>query len=102
MDNTPIGYIRQMKSGNKSAIVNRLKRIEGQTRGLIRMVETERYCVDILHQVQAVKNALAKVESEILRAHAETCVKEALQGGTLKDQRRKFSELVDLFERVRS
>lgn len=91
-----------MKSTDQTATINRLKRIEGQTRGLVRMIEDERYCVDILHQVQAVKAALSKVESEILRAHADTCVEEALQSGTLKEQRRKFSELVNLFERVKS
>ena len=90
-----------MESRNRTTIINRLKRIEGQTRGLIRMVEADRYCVDILHQVQAVKSALAGVESEILKAHAGTCVEEALQSGTLAEQQKKFAELVDLFEKAK-
>lgn len=91
-----------MKTQDRTAITNRLKRIEGQVRGLIGMVEEERYCVDIVNQVEAVKGALAKVESEVLKVHAHTCVEEALRSGSLKDKRRKFSELVDLFERVGS
>mgnify|MGYP005839521269 CR=1 FL=1 len=91
-----------MESRNRTAIINRLKRIEGQARGLIRMVEADRYCIDILQQMQAVKAALAKVESEILKAHAGSCVEEALQSGTLAEQRKKFSELVDLLERIKS
>lgn len=91
-----------MESRNRTAIIKRLKRIEGQARGLIRMVEADRYCVDILHQVQAVKSALAGVESEVLKVHAGTYVEEALQSGTLVEQQKKFAELVDLFERVKS
>ena len=60
------------------ATVRRLKRIEGQVRGIARMLEEERYCIDVLQQVNAVKAALAKVESEILKAHAATCVEEAI------------------------
>ena len=91
-----------MKSEDRRVITNRLKRIEGQVRGVIGMVEEERYCVDIVTQVEAIKGALAKVESEILKIHAHTCVEEALRGGSLKDKRQKFSELVDLFERTGS
>ena len=53
-----------------AATVNRLKRIEGQIRGVARMVEEDRYCIDILHQIQAVKAALGKAENEILKGHA--------------------------------
>jgi len=66
------------------------------------MVEEERYCVDIVNQIEAVKGALAKVESEILKVHVHTCVEEALRSATLNDKRREFSDLVDLFERVGS
>lgn len=83
------------------ATVRRLKRIEGQVRGIARMLEEERYCIDVLQQVNAVKAALAKVESEILKAHAATCVEEAIADGDADAQRRKFSELVKLFEGVR-
>lgn len=83
------------------ALVKRLKRIEGQVRGLVNMVEQERYCVDILHQVSAVRAALARVEDEVLKAHAATCVAEAIRSGDAEQQRQKFDELVELFGRVK-
>lgn len=85
----------------KTEIVNRLKRIEGQVRGVAQMVDDERYCIDILHQVQAVKAALARAESEILKDHAACCVAEAIASGDVAEQRTKFSELIDLFEKVK-
>ena len=83
------------------AIVNRLKRIEGQVRGVAQMVADERYCIDVLHQVQAIKSALARVESEILKDHAACCVSEAIASGDAAEQKVKFDELVDLFERAK-
>ena len=77
----------------------RLKRIEGQVRGVARMVEEERYCIDILNQIQAVKAALNRVEAEVLKGHAAHCVAHAIKSGNAKDQTQKFSELVELFSR---
>lgn len=85
----------------KTEIVNRLKRIEGQVRGVAQMVADDRYCIDILHQVQAVKAALAKAESAILKDHAACCVAEAIASGDVAEQRVKFGELVDLFEKAK-
>ena len=86
---------------DKTAILNRLSRIEGQVRGVGQMVADERYCIDILHQVQAVKAALSKAESEILKDHAACCVSEAIASGDTTEQRVKFNELIDLFEKVK-
>ena len=86
---------------NTARTVNRLRRIEGQVRGIAQMVEDDRYCIDILHQVQAVKAALARVESEILKNHAASCVADAIASGDEDEQQAKFSELVDLFGRVK-
>ena len=88
-------------SEDKTAIRNRLRRIEGQVRGLAQMVEDDRYCIDILTQMQAVKSALARVESAVLKNHAACCVAEAIASGDVDEQRTKFSELVDLIERSR-
>lgn len=85
----------------KTDILNRLKRIEGQVRGVAQMVADDRYCIDILHQVQAVKAALAKAESAILKDHAACCVAEAIASGDIAEQRAKFGELIDLFEKVK-
>ncbi len=86
---------------DRSAILNRLKRIEGQVRGIRQMVDDDRYCIDILHQVQAVKAALARAESELLKDHAACCVSDAIASGDAAEQRLKFNELIDLFERVK-
>lgn len=81
--------------------IKRLRRIEGQVRGIAGMIEEERYCIDVLHQISAVKAALRKVESQVLKDHAATCVEDALSGGDVKGSREKFAELVELFERQR-
>ena len=85
----------------KSAKINRLNRIAGQVRGLAQMIEDDRYCIDILHQLQAVKSALAKVETQVLKDHAACCVAEAIASGDEADQREKFEELVELFAKRR-
>lgn len=83
-------------------LLTRLTRIEGQVRGVARMVEEDRYCIDVLNQIQAVKAALKKVEEQVLKDHAAHCVAHAIQSGNVKDQTEKFSELVELFSRYGS
>ncbi len=90
-----------MMNANTDAKVNRLNRIAGQVRGVAKMVEDDRYCIDILHQIQAIRSALAKVESQILKDHAACCVAEAIASGDATEQRDKFEELVELLERQR-
>jgi DNA-binding FrmR family transcriptional regulator len=85
----------------KDTTRKRLARIEGQVRGIARMIEEERYCIDILHQLQAIKSALAKVEDAILNDHAATCVASAIASGDESEQRKKFGELVALFSQVK-
>ena len=86
---------------NAKAIRARLSRIEGQVRGVGQMVEDDRYCIDILHQVHAIKAALAKVETEILKSHAACCVEEAIASGDAVQQRAKFTELVEVFAKAK-
>ncbi|GAB4575206.1 MAG: metal-sensitive transcriptional regulator [Rhodothalassiaceae bacterium] len=90
-----------MPANDTSSILNRLKRIEGQVRGISRMIEEDRYCIDVMNQMQAVKAALGKVEEEILKRHAASCVESAIRSGDAEIQRRKFNELVALFGRYR-
>lgn len=90
-----------MATTKQQSSLNRLKRIEGQVRGIARMVEEDRYCIDILHQIQAVKSAIARAESEILKDHASHCVAEAINSGNQKAQAEKVSELVDLFDKLK-
>jgi CsoR family transcriptional regulator, copper-sensing transcriptional repressor len=80
-------------------LLARLSRIEGQLGGIRRMVENERYCIDILTQIQAVKAAIKRVEEEVLKEHAATCVADAIKSGNAKNQQKKFSELVALISR---
>ncbi|MDP1617015.1 metal-sensitive transcriptional regulator [Phenylobacterium sp.] len=85
---------------SKSKLANRLSRIEGQVRGISRMVEEDRYCIDILTQVQAVRAALARVETEVLKDHLDHCIEGAIVSGDAEEQRRKASELIELLGRA--
>ena len=97
---TPQGYIGGMQTEAKTSVLNRLQRIEGQARGLSRMVEEDRYCIDIVTQISAVRAALRRVEEEILRDHVAHCVEHAIASGDQADQRRKVSELIDVLSRT--
>ena len=83
----------------KKSQLARLSRIEGQVRGVARMIEEDRYCIDVLTQLQAVRAALAKVETEMLNDHLHHCVEAAISGGDAGDQRQKASELIQLLQR---
>jgi CsoR family transcriptional regulator, copper-sensing transcriptional repressor len=91
---------RPMERETKPRLLNRLNRIEGQVRGVARMVEEDRYCIDVLTQVQAIRAALAKVETEMLRDHLGNCVEGAIVSGDKEEQRRKAAELIQLLERT--
>jgi DNA-binding FrmR family transcriptional regulator len=88
-----------MKRENKPKLLTRLSRIEGQVRGIARMVDEDRYCIDILTQLQAVRAALAKVETEMLRDHLGHCIEGAIVSGDIAEQRQKANELITLLER---
>jgi DNA-binding FrmR family transcriptional regulator len=89
-----------MSTDSKAAKIKRLNRIEGQVRGLVRMVEDDRYCIDIVTQIEAVRAALRRVEEEVLRDHVAHCVEHAIKSGDKADQRRKVAELMDVMGRV--
>lgn len=95
------GVFWTMSSNDSKQTVIRLNRIAGQVQGIARMIENERYCIDVLTQLQAVKSALAKVESAVLKQHAASCVAAAIASGDEAEQREKFTELVELFEKAR-
>ena len=89
-----------MRKDAKTSTVKRLSRIEGQVRGLARMVEDDRYCIDIVTQIAAVRAALRRVEEEILRDHVAHCVEHAIKSGDKADQRRKVAELMAVMGRA--
>ncbi|MAE16902.1 MAG: hypothetical protein CL923_02050 [Deltaproteobacteria bacterium] len=77
----------------------RLRRIEGQVRGIQRMVEEGRYCIDIIDQIHAITAALRKVESNILEAHLQHCVHDALHFPNAEDAQRKIREIVQVLNK---
>jgi DNA-binding FrmR family transcriptional regulator len=84
----------------KAQVAKRLQRIEGQVRGLSRMVEEDRYCIDIVTQISAVRAALRRVEEEVLRDHVAHCVEGAIASGNRADQRKKIAELMEVLGRA--
>jgi CsoR family transcriptional regulator, copper-sensing transcriptional repressor len=87
----PVGYV-----GNKAAVLARLRRIEGQVRGIQKMIEDERYCIDVLTQANAVKAALEQVSLLLLNDHVSHCVADAIREG---DSDAKIHELTAAIER---
>ena len=88
-----------MDAGTKKEVVTRLKRIAGQVAAIERMVEGDRYCVDVMNQIAAVHAALGKVGSTVMRSHVETCVTQAIRGKDARARKQKIDELMDLYGR---
>jgi CsoR family transcriptional regulator, copper-sensing transcriptional repressor len=84
---------------DKPALVNRLHRIEGQVRGIEKMVEDDRYCIDILTQISAVGTALDALALRILDQHVNHCVVDALASGDDEDAQAKTRELLEAVQR---
>jgi CsoR family transcriptional regulator, copper-sensing transcriptional repressor len=83
---------------NEIGTLRRLKTIEGHLRGVIRMVEEDAYCIDIIRQIQAVEAALNKVSSQILENHLNSCVITAIKGSNPKERERVLKEITEVFE----
>jgi DNA-binding FrmR family transcriptional regulator len=88
-----------MRKEAKSSVLKRLNRVEGQVRGLAKMVEDDRYCIDIVTQIAAVRAALRRAEEEVLRDHVAHCVEHAITSGDPDEQRQKVAELMDVVSR---
>jgi CsoR family transcriptional regulator, copper-sensing transcriptional repressor len=97
---TPHRYMSSMQKETKAAVLKRLSRIEGQVGGLFRMVEEDRYCIDVVTQISAVRAALRRAEEEILRDHVSHCVEHAIASGNKTEQRKKISEIIDVLGRT--
>ena len=95
----PCGGIEAMRENIKASCQKRLSRIEGQVRGLSRMVDEDRYCIDIVTQISAVRAAFRRVEEEVLKDHVSHCVEHAITSGDKADQRRKIAELMAVIGR---
>lgn len=88
-----------MQDETKAKCLKRLSRIEGQVRGLARMVEDDRYCIDVITQIAAVRAALRRVEEQVLEDHMGHCVEHAIRSGNPDEQRQKVAELLDVLRR---
>ena len=88
-----------MRKDIKASCQKRLSRIEGQVRGLAKMVDEDRYCIDIVTQIAAVRAALRRVEEEVLQDHEAHCVEGAIASGNKADQRQKITELMEVIGR---
>ena len=88
-----------MNESVKAACLKRLSRIEGQVRGVSRMVEEDRYCIDIVTQIAAVRAALRRVEQQVLHEHISHCVEHAIISGNAAEQRKKIAELMEVLDR---
>jgi CsoR family transcriptional regulator, copper-sensing transcriptional repressor len=89
-----------MTPDTKDSCLTRLNRIAGQVRGVGRMVESDRYCIDIITQIQAIKAALKRVEDEVLKDHVAHCVEGAIESGNVREQRKKLAELLRVLGRL--
>ena len=85
---------------NKEKTLDRLSRLEGQVRGNAKMVEADRYCMDILAQTTAIRSAVLGVEKLVLDNHAQHCVEAAIASGDPEEQRAKFEELIGLLQKA--
>lgn len=94
------GYESSMQASSKSAQLNNLNRIEGQVRGISRMIEDGRYCIEIVTQISAARAALRRVEEEVLREHIAHCVEKAITSGNAMEQRKVVTELMELLSRA--
>jgi DNA-binding FrmR family transcriptional regulator len=84
---------------DRRPLTNRLKRIEGQVRGVAKMIEDDRYCIDVLAQLRAIRAALLRVEAGLLQEHLTHCIEDAIVSGNAADQRKKAAELIELLGR---
>ena len=89
------------KHPNHADILVALRRIEGQVRGVQKMIEDRKYCIDILTQIRAVKGALSRVEEKILEKHFRNCITEAVKGASEKERQQKLDGILKLIQQTR-
>jgi DNA-binding FrmR family transcriptional regulator len=85
---------------NKKEILNRFSYLEGHCGAIKRMVENERYCIDIIHQIEAVEAALKKVKEKILENHLNTCVTTAIKSENENQRKKVIKELLEVYKKI--
>jgi len=91
-------YIENRATMESTDTLRRLKTIEGHLKGIVRMVEQDAYCIDVIRQIQAVEAALNKVSSQILEDHLNSCVITAIQGDDQQERERVLKEITEVFD----
>lgn len=86
-----------MDEKTRQEAIHRLKSIAGHVNGIVRMLEEDRYCIDVIKQIQAAQTALARVSESILEAHLRTCVTTAIQGDDVAERERVLAEVVEVY-----
>lgn len=86
-----------MDDKTRTEAIHRLKSVAGHVNGIIRMLEEDRYCIDVIKQIQAAQTALARVSESILESHLHTCVATALQGDDVAERERLLAEVVEVY-----
>ncbi len=89
----------EQKGTSNQATLNRLARIGGQVQGIKRMIEEQKYCIDIVTQIQAARSALRSVEMQILKNHMQHCVKDAFESGSKENANEKMEELLRVMKK---
>lgn len=90
-----------MQEKKKELLIGRLKKIEGQVRGIQKMVTEDRYCIDILTQTASIVSALKGVEDEVMDNHLRTCVADAMKEGAADERNEKIAEVMTVLKRFR-
>ena len=90
----------EKKGADHKAQLSRVNRIEGQVRGIGKMIEDDKYCIDILTQVKAVRSAMKSLELEVLESHLNCCLKRAIDSESKEEMNEKVSEILTLIKRV--
>ncbi len=83
---------------NSEDVLRRLKTVEGHLRGVIRMVEADAYCIDVIRQIQAIQAALNKISTQILEDHLRSCVTTAIRSQDEKERERVLREIAEVFD----
>ena len=90
-----------MHEKQKKEVSLRLSKVEGQIRGIRKMIDEDRYCIDVLSQTRAVTAAMRKIEDLIMEQHLNTCVLNSMKSGDKEDQKEKISEIMDVLSKFR-
>jgi DNA-binding FrmR family transcriptional regulator len=89
-----------MDDQTRADAIHRLKSVAGHVNGIVKMLDEDRYCIDVIRQIQAIQTALSRVSESILDAHLRTCVTAAIQGDDVDERERMLSEVIEVYRQT--